>query len=334
MKKRIEKLKKYFDGIGAGCIEIAIAQDVKEKLPVFMNQAYIPYRTRIFGKNYLLFMVVGGLHLTPSAAEKQYKLAGNSLGEEIVFVFERLQSYDRKRYSERGIPFIVPGMQTFLPPAFIDLRERGCGRIAPITTELTKLSAPSQVVLLYYLQNKNTKGWTLNKWAEVLKYSNSTMTRVRREMETADLCHVEGQGRTVIFSFPENKRKLWKNSMPFMKSPVRSRTHVFMSKFPKNKLLESGFSALSRMSMLSEGQNQIYAMSASTYQSAIEKGLLRKAPVSADKSVIIERWRYAPGLLSDNCVSVDRLSLYLSLRNDPDERVQNAINGLLEQISW
>lgn len=334
MKNRIKKLEKYFDGIGAGRVEIEFAADVNGKLPVFMSQAYMPYRACIFGKKYLLFMVVGGFRPTPAEAEKQLSLARNVLNEEVVFVFEGLQSYDRKRFSERSIPFIVPGLQIFLPPAFIDLRERGGGRGDLITKELTKLSAPSQVVLLYYLQKKYTKGWTLNKWAEVLKYSNSTMTRVRCELEKMDLCHVEGQGRTVVFSFPENKRKIWENCEPFMKSPVRSRVHVFLGEISDDKLLESGFSALSRMSMLSEGQKRVYAMSASAYQSANEYGFLRIAPVSADESVVVERWRYAPGLLSDDGISVDRLSLYLSLRNDPDERVQDAINGLLEQMLW
>ena len=331
MKKTIEKLDEYFERIGAGGIKIVPSLGVKEKLPVFMSQAYMPYCANIFGKEYLLFVAVGGLHPTPAETEKQLNILKNALDENVAFVFEGLPTYDRKRFSERGIPFIVPGLQTFLPPALIDLKEIGGGCSA---TKVTKLSAPSQVVLLYYLQNNHTKGWTLNKWAETLKYSNSTLTRVRRELEVMGLCHAEGNGRSVVFSFPKNRHKVWKKSKSIMRSPVRNQSHVFLGETPEGKLFESGFSALSSMSMLAGGQSRIYAMSASAYQSAIEDGWIRTAPVSADQSVIVERWRYAPGLLSNDGISVDRLSLYLSLRNDPNERVQAEINGIEKQMLW
>ena len=32
--------------------------------------------------------------------------------------------------------------------------------------------------------------------------------------------------------------------------------------------------------------------------------------------------------------ALDRLSLYLSMRGDPDERVQAALNDMLEAVKW
>lgn len=42
-----------------------------------------------------------------------------------------------------------------------------------------------------------------------------------------------------------------------------------------------------------------------------------------------------PALLcGEGARTVDPLSLYLSLRNDPDERVQAALKELLEAMQW
>ena len=44
-------------------------------------------------------------------------------------------------------------------------------------------------------------------------------------------------------------------------------------------------------------------------------------------------WNYPPRLLGDGN-AVDQISLYLSLRDDTDERIQQALEELLEEIRW
>jgi hypothetical protein len=47
----------------------------------------------------------------------------------------------------------------------------------------------------------------------------------------------------------------------------------------------------------------------------------------------MECWAYDPRLLSDG-PTVDRLSLYLSLRGTHDERIEKALTDLLEDLPW
>jgi len=49
--------------------------------------------------------------------------------------------------------------------------------------------------------------------------------------------------------------------------------------------------------------------------------------------VMIEVWSYDPATLSQDGI-VDPLSLFLSLRDDPDERVQGALRRMLEGLPW
>jgi hypothetical protein len=52
-----------------------------------------------------------------------------------------------------------------------------------------------------------------------------------------------------------------------------------------------------------------------------------------DNEVEIEVWSYDPRVLLDG-PTVDRLSLFLSLRDDPDERVQQALQEMMRSFSW
>ena len=53
--------------------------------------------------------------------------------------------------------------------------------------------------------------------------------------------------------------------------------------------------------------------------------------IDAGNQFALELWRYDPGKLSEgNCV--DPLSLALSLQNDQDERVEMAVEEMLEKI--
>ena len=48
---------------------------------------------------------------------------------------------------------------------------------------------------------------------------------------------------------------------------------------------------------------------------------------------VLEVWSYSPKLFGKQGV-VDRFSLFLSMREDNDERVQSALKDMMEQIEW
>ena len=92
--------------------------------------------------------------------------------------------------------------------------------------------------------------------------------------------------------------------------------------------------ALTKLTMIGPGREKVYAMSSAAFEAAREDRKLVQAEYPEEDTVQIERWKYAPGLLSSDSQTVDRLSLYLSLKDDPDERTQAALTELLEQIQW
>ena len=89
--------------------------------------------------------------------------------------------------------------------------------------------------------------------------------------------------------------------------------------------MESGVNALSAYSMINKEQQKSFAIS---------KDMVKK--ISTNKlfgKTKLEVWRYTPGLLAGGNV-VDPLSLFLSLKDDEDERIQMELDTLIENIRW
>ncbi len=62
-------------------------------------------------------------------------------------------------------------------------------------------------------------------------------------------------------------------------------------------------------------------------------GLVDEQQNREKDSLVIEKWRYRPKVLTHD-QAVDRLSLYLALRDEHDERIEVALGELLEGVKW
>lgn len=230
---------------------------------------------------------------------------------------------------QKGIPFIVPGTQAFLPGALVDLRERfpkpsGKGRAS--------LSPTAQLTLLFHLEREPLSGLPLNSIAEKLHCSAMMLSKVKDELEEAGICEVERIGRTIALKFPAAKRTLWDLAQNRLTSPVKKTRWVHW-KTPGYPALLSGISALSRRTMLADDRLPTYALGPKMLESWLEHGTLTGCPDAEQANARIEVWSYEPKLLGDN-EAVDPLSLYLSLRYHADERVQQQLEQILGEVKW
>jgi hypothetical protein len=330
-----EKLREYLEQVGSGQVSLQPRPEAARELPPFLGQAYDAYVTTLFGKVYTLLLAHSTDRPTPAQAVKHIQVARQSLKCDVAFVFPAMPSFDRKRFVEKCVPFIVPGKQTFLPMALVDFRESG-GRAAEVAEVANdNLSAPSQSVLLYYLQHPDAREWSLKHWADELGYSQSTMTRVRSELARHELCGEVGRGRSLLLAFSEDRRALWQKVQQRLVSPVRARHHVLLhGRSVSPQLLRSGFSALADLSMLMPPSEDVFAVHSPRFSDLVGSDVLHELPAPSEESVVVERWRYNPFPLSASGERVDSLSLVLSLRDSHDERVQGALSEVLEGTPW
>jgi hypothetical protein len=91
--------------------------------------------------------------------------------------------------------------------------------------------------------------------------------------------------------------------------------------------------ALCRTTKIADDRIPTFCMAATAVREAVERRTIRIVTESDEADVQIEAWSYDPRVLTDRDIA-DPLSVYLTLREVPDERVQEQLETLLKRISW
>jgi len=272
---------------------------------------------------------------TPAVIEKNFKHLSTKTQDALVYARQSITSYDRKRLIERRIPFVIPGNQMYLPFVGIDLRERYTDNR---NRSDIAFGPAAQYLILYLLNDPAPMELKQSSAARWLGYQNMTMVRAYREIESAGIGSTEKVGKEKYLKMPEARRTVWEKVEPLLQNPVMRRVYVqgldqqTASEF---NFAIAGETALARESMLNEPKVPVWAIQSKTWQSQ-KGGLLRKlkeVPYPEIGAAEIELWRY-PVLMPGQPEMVDYLSLYLSLRDRADERMQAALTKLLEVTLW
>lgn len=243
------------------------------------------------------------------------------LGVPGVLVLPSLTSYQKESLIRKRIPFIVENRQIYLPFLGVYLRSRCDGD----TPNLDAILPSSQLLLLHFIYGR-CRDLLTSEAALALQLTPTSLSRASRQLEQMKLIRTERRGVQKVIRSDKSPRDLFGQAEPFLRNPVKRKVYV-----PKdlvgNDLLLSGYSALSRYSMLAPQKLECRAVNhLSTWNHVLSRHLEDPA-----NQCQIELWMYDPRLLTCNgCV--DRLSLALALRADGDERVETALEEILETI--
>jgi len=239
-----------------------------------------------------------------------------------------LSSYDRKRLVGQRVPFIVPGNQLYLPDLGIDLREyfRQCRETAD-----KSLSPATQALLISAL----LKPWKAEvhpaELGERLSYTTMTLSRAVKELEHAGLASVVDVGRERRLRFDDNAQAIWRRALPMLRDPVKKSVWAMPDSTVQKQARLAGESALAHATLLAEPVHPVYAISSEQWKRAQQLGM-RALPSPEPGACLWQIWRYDPNICPV-AGSVDPLSLILSLRNERDERVQQALSEFEKGLS-
>ncbi|MEY3447384.1 MAG: hypothetical protein RIR45_2139 [Pseudomonadota bacterium] len=246
-----------------------------------------------------------------------------------VYVTTALASYERKRLIGQKVPFIVPGNQLYLPDLGLDLREYFRKRT---TSTQTPLSPSAQAMLITALLRPQwVPEWHPAELAATLGYTPMTLSRAVRELSAAGLATVHKAGRTQYLTMAFSPQETWERAAPLLRSPVQRTVWTSAQAHTGLPLRLAGLSALARQSMLAEPRQPVHAIGRTAWQAL--KPTIDELPQATPGAQELQLWTYSPALQPDT-VTVDPLSLILSLRDNPDERVQSALDALKEQLPW
>jgi hypothetical protein len=297
----------------------------KSRLPLFLRQAYDFHEFEFLGQPCLTMVETGNEDLSPATIRKQMAQLRDKFPGEVIYVRLGLTSDLRRRLIEQGVQFVIPGNQLYLPRFGLDLREYF--RTRPSESDV--LTPAAQATLLYLLLHEDATNRSVNGLARPLGYSKMSISRAFTELEIPQLGKVETMGRNRFLHLADEPKVVWQAAQKHLRSPVRDR--VMFEDFGNRDLgVTAGLPALSKYTMLSAGSRPTYAVSASDWEEGTGHSL---GATGEQHEVEIELWTYDPRLLARDGL-VDRLSLFLSLRESEDERVQAALSEMIESMPW
>jgi DNA-binding MarR family transcriptional regulator len=238
----------------------------------------------------------------------------------VVLKLNGLSGERRKALLEAKVPFVATE-QIYLPFMGVILQERLYSEPKP----REKLMPSSQLLLFAYLYQKSDKLYTSGMAAK-LGLSAMQITRAVRQLLKLNLFDVAKDGVQVVISGKLNHRALFEDASAYLLDPVRDILYLPRSEQVQG-LAYSGLNALSEMSMLSAPMVTTFA-----YYSKTDKLQGDNSLTDRNTQVRVEIWKYDPVILSVNSHTADPLSVIVSLKDERDERVTQAIEKILNNL--
>ena len=327
----MQALKDYLQQLTGEAPALDILQ--VDALPLYLRNRFQLATLRMFGREFLL--AIDGANPGEAAAGDYQAVAENltqRIGRPVVLVLPGVAAYVRARLLRKGVPFIVPGSQVFLPAFLIDLRER---QRQPNPGTSQAFSPVAQYLLLHHLQREPLhflEARPLKQTAQRLNISAVMLSYAKAELVSAGLCASFRTGRTVALKFLHDRPKVWELALPRLRTPVLRRHWVKLGK-PGLHAPRAGMSALSVYTHISDDQKHTYAVYWKEFLRLKKAGELQVLPDATDADWRVEEWSYPPSAPGDD-QEVEMLSLYLSLQGNPDERVQQQRDRLIGMVGW
>lgn len=302
-------------------------------LPHFIIDRYAIWQGSLNGRTLLLMAIKEilppGLWATAQYL-KHRDLVQRELGADLVLLLlDRAPNAIRRQMVDRKIGFIASGAQLYVPEAFLDLRERAP---AFAIASAASISPTTQFLLLAIMQGRGLGDLNLTELADDLGVSIMSISRTLDELEALQLAKAHHVGRQRRLHMLLRGQKLWEAVQAQLQSPVRKVRVVYAQDGEKIGPL-AGTSALARYTMLAPPRTETRAILAASWKSLAVADTLRPATAFDDERIEVQTWTYDPRILARNGV-IDPLSLYLSVRGSPDERVAQAAEELLEPFEW
>ena len=298
----------------------------QKELPPYLQQRYALFLLRWEGRRFLLVRPRDRAHIKPATLEKDFARLSRNDAEGVGLLADPLPGYLRKRLIDRRIPFVIPGYQLFWPALGAVVQGKQ-GKAQP--KEVEAFTPAAQVVVLFVLNGRASPPLSPKPLADALGYSRMSMGRALDEIVASGVGSEGGRrGRSRKVELPPVGGALWQKSRPFMRSPVQRVLLTWQVDVPADSRYLAGESALAEASMLGPPENPVFAIGPKAWGERKEQ--MESLPFEEAGACTLQVWRYDPALVAQGG-TVDPFSLWLSLAGHTDERVEGALEDLLEE---
>lgn len=320
MKYNIKQVTDYLDALtGSNVKFLAHAKAKDKKLPLAITSCYSFCDVEFLGTKITIAVPVEQHSISPMLFAKHQAKMMEAFHLPVVFALDSVASYHLARLTHAKVNFIVPGKLIFIPSLLIVLRELK-HQAKPMPD---KMPPVAQLLVLYHLEKGSIASLNTTEIAELTGLAYPTISVALRWLESHSIITMVG-GKQKNVQITLNKLEIWNKCLELMSSPIVR--ILYADSKPAGSMM-AGETAMGHYTMLAEPANPIIA---------IDKASAKKNASLLNKEygdITVEVWKYSPTLLAEDGY-VDRLSLYLCMRDSEDERTQMACDTLIETMKW
>jgi len=325
MKQTNAELIEYLESLFGKDVKI---QDYTfpSNIPIYLDEGYRFQTTSIQGTSFITMEPTTNEYRLPTLVKHLAK-ASQLSGLTCALVLSSLRSSQRSALLSQKVPFLVPGAQLYLPCIGCAFTEKKTN-----TLRLPEAMAPgTQLVFLYLYYRKSSSAVTASDLAMQLKLSKATLTRAISTLKQLGLLSIKVEGTKKLLTLPiASKRTLLEAAKPYLRSPVHQT--IYLEEGPKKAFL-GGILALSSQTMLSATQKDGWYVVSINQAKELESEAISEQDFLDFGGYPVEIWKYDPALLSSG-KTVDGISLILSFNQEYDERTEQALQAVKEEIEW
>ena len=260
----------------------------------------------------------------------QARIMGEKASMDVILVFSKLSDIEKKQLLQARVPFVDFKGNLFFPPLGLVLNAND-----DVATS-KELTPSEQLTWIAFLLTKGQKVVDVDLLSQITGLPNSTIYRCLRTFKTLNWLNKPNK----LYAYTASKKELFLKSESFLFNPIKKR--LLLSDFDLKKiqsdsrLLYGGTYALSYLTFLAESdENSSYVISQRQFNKL-------SLPLSQHilEGKILEVWRYSPFVSefwndfkeNQDRQFVDPISLYLTLKDDDDPRVEEEIEVLKNNI--
>lgn len=248
-------------------------------------------------------------------------------GVNVAFCFDSLTRVQRDALISKEIPFVSLPDQIYLP--FLGIMLNNSFKKKKLVAA-NKMMPATQCLFLYLLYHKDNSFFIKKQAAEDLGLTKTSITRCSEQLKQMGLIKEDYAGKEIRMSPVCNGIEFLELAKDYLINPVQKTIH---SEVPKERgLFIAGETLLSRHSMLAAPNENTYAV----FKGSDIAGNFKEIDTRWQDNVKtsrIELWKYDPGLFARDG-EVDPVSLAMSLSDNNDERVEDALESFLGDIKW
>jgi hypothetical protein len=238
----------------------------------------------------------------------------------VVFVPAEVVAHDVPRLIALHVPFVVPGRALFLPDMGIVIEKQLGSR----EVVRDKFSVAAQLIAIGLMLGKIGRELTICDAVSATGFSAASVVHALQELVHFGLCERGGRSDCGVVYALREPLDLWELGRNRFFNPCKREIGVDVL---PDGAVEAGDMALSAISDINPPEIPTYAVQIKGFRSL---GLAERGKESAKFK--LQLWLYPPTIFGNGVI--DRFSLALSLRANPDDRIQIATENIMGDFKW